>query len=65
MNASKSSIQVEKSRKAIKKEEAAKKEAKKPILTLRDLVFFNLSLQFDFSKLRLYRNINKFVEHIL
>ena len=46
-------------------QEAAEKEAQKPTLTSRDLVFFDPSLQFDFSKLRLYHNINKFVEHIL
>ena len=48
-----------------KSQEAAEKEAQKPTPTPRDLAFFDPSLQFDFPKLRLYHNINKFAEHIL
>ena len=46
-------------------QEAAEKEAQKPTPTSRDLAFFDPSLQFDFSKLRLYHDIDEFVEHIL
>ena len=56
-------IQEKKSQRATQK--TTEKEAQRPISTSRDIDFFDPSLQFDFSELRLYHNINEFVKHIL
>ena len=61
------SIQVDEAQEAAEKEaqKVAQKEAQKPTFISRDLAFFDPSLQYNFSKLRLYHDINNFVEHIL
>ena len=67
LDALKLSIQVEEAQEATEKEaqKAAQKEAQRPTSTPRDIGFFDPFLQFDFSELRLYHDINEFVKHIL